>query len=158
MPVKALVFVATLAAMMAPAFAQTDQIQITSPWARATPGGATTAAAYMTIMSPTADRLVAVSTPIAKKAELHTMTMTGTVMKMRQIAAIDLPAGLPVTLKPVGIHIMLTGLAQPLKQGQSFPLTLTFAKGGTHEVTVAVEKVGAMGPAGAPGGAMPMQH
>jgi len=158
MPVKALMFVATLAAAMASAFAQTAQIQIASPWARATPGGATTAAAYMTIMSPTADRLVGVSTPAAAKAELHTMTMTGTVMKMRQIAAIDLPAGQPVTLKPGGMHIMLTGLAQPLKQGQSFPLTLTFAKGGTREVTVAVEKVGAMGPAGATSGAMPMRH
>jgi hypothetical protein len=61
-------------------------------------------------------------------------------------------------LKPGGMHVMLTGLSQPLKQGQSFPLTLTFAKGGTREITVAVEKVGAMGPAGATSGAMPMQH
>jgi periplasmic copper chaperone A len=43
---------------------------------------------------------------------------------------------------------MLMGLAQPLKAGQSFLLTLTFPKAGSQTVTVTVQNVGAMGPGG----------
>jgi copper(I)-binding protein len=141
------------------AMAQTGDVQVTNAWARATPGGAQTAAAYVTILSPTADRLTAAATPAAQKAELHSMTMDGNVMKMRQVDGIDLPAGQAVTLKPGGYHIMLTGLAQPLTEGQTFPLTLTFDKAGARDVTVTVQKVGSMGPGmNMPGMDMPMHH
>jgi hypothetical protein len=127
----------------AAAWAQSGQLQVTDAWARATPGKAENGAAYLTVRSPTADRLVAASTPVAKKAELHTMSMTGMVMKMRPVEGVDIPAGGSVTLKPGGLHIMLLGLDKPLKVGQSFPLTLTFEKAGSRAVTVAVEKPGA---------------
>jgi copper(I)-binding protein len=113
----------------------------------------------VTILSPTGDRLTGAATPLAQKADLHSMTMDGNVMQMRDIDAIDLPAGKAVTLKPGGYHIMLTGLAQPLVAGQTFPLTLTFDKAGAREVAVAVQKVGSMGPgATMPGMDMPMRH
>ena len=129
------------------ALAQTGQLEVSNAWARATPAKAETGIAYLTIRSPTADRLVSVSSPVAKKVELNTMEMSGVVMKMRPLASLDIPAGQPVTLKPGGDHVMLTGLNGPLREGQSFPLTLTFEKAGTREVTVAVEKPGASGPA-----------
>jgi len=135
--------------------AQTDQVELKDAWARATPGKAENGAAYLTIVSPGADRLVSLSTPVAKKAQLHTMTTEGGVMKMRPLDGLDVPADQPVTLKPGGAHIMLMGLNQPLQAGQSFPLTLSFEKAGQREVTVAVEKPGAMGPEGHVGG-MPM--
>ena len=127
--------------------AQTTQPEVTNAWARATPGKAENGAAYLTIKSPTPDRVVSVSTPVAKKAELHTMSMSGGVMQMRPVAGIDVPAGQPVTLKPGSEHVMLFGLNHPLQEGQSFPLTLTFEKGGTRTVSVAIEKAGAAGPA-----------
>ncbi len=123
-----------------------EELEVDNAWARATPGKSNVGAAYLTIQSPSADKLVAASTPVAKKAELHTMTMTGMVMKMRPLAAVDIPAGQPVKLAPGGMHIMLMGLKAPLKAGQSFPLTLTFDKAGSRTVNVAVEKVGAGGP------------
>jgi len=128
------------------ALAQTGQLEVGSAWARATPAKAETGIAYLTIRSPTADRLLSVSSPVAKKAELNSMEMSGMVMKMRPLAALDIPAGQPVTLKPGGDHIMLMGLNGPLREGQSFPLTLTFEKAGAREVIVAVEKPGASGP------------
>jgi copper(I)-binding protein len=67
-------------------------------------------------------------------------------MMMRPLTSIDIPAGQPVTLKPSGEHIMLIGPSGPLREGQSFPLTLTFEKAGTREVIVAVEKPGTAGP------------
>jgi copper(I)-binding protein len=129
------------------ALAQTNQLEVSNAWARATPGKAENGAAYLTIQSPTPDRLLSVSTPVAKKAELHTMSMEGMVMQMRPLADLDIPAGQPVTLKPGGQHVMLLGLDAPLREGQSFPLTLTFEKAGTRTVTVAIEKPGAVGPA-----------
>jgi len=135
------------------ALAQNGDVVITNAWARAMPNGAQAAAAYVTVESGDGDRLTGVSTSAAQTAELHSMTMDNGVMKMRQVDAIDLPAGQVVTLKPGGYHIMLTDLAKPLKEGQSFPLTLSFAKAGPREVMVPVEKVGAMGPSGQAGGA-----
>lgn len=141
------------------ALAEGGDIQITDAWARATPSGAQTAVTYVTVESPVGDRLTGVSTPAAQKADIHEMTMDGNVMKMRQVDDVDLPAGQTVTLKPGGSHIMLTGLAKPLKEGETFPLTLDFAKAGTRHVDVSVEKVGAMGPSGSNGGmTMPMHH
>lgn len=138
------------------ASAQTGSVEVTGAWARATPGKAETGAAYLTMQAATADRLTAVSTPVAGKAELHEMTMQGGVMKMRSVAAIDLPAGHAVVLKPAALHIMLVGLKQPLKAGESFPLTLEFEKAGKREINVAVAKAGAMGPSHAAGGGMNM--
>jgi copper(I)-binding protein len=130
----------------AAAFAESGLIELKNAWARATPGGAENVAAYLTIESPVTDRLVGVSTPVAKKAELHTMSMDGGVMKMRPIDGIDVSPAHAVTLKPGGTHIMLLGLTHPLQQGQSFTLTLSFEKSGNQDVTVGVEKPGAMAP------------
>ncbi len=146
------------------AIAQGNAVMIKDAWARATPGGAQTGAAYLTLQSPAGDRLSGVSTPVAKEAQLHSMTMENGVMKMRQVDGVDLPPGQTVKLKPSGYHIMLMGLSKPLEEGQTFPLTLIFAKAGSETVTVKVEKVGSMGPGGQGGGmnmpgmTMPMRH
>ncbi|MBV8506016.1 MAG: copper chaperone PCu(A)C [Alphaproteobacteria bacterium] len=145
MSIKILAFAAGLA-IASTAIAQPAQLEVADAWAGATPGKAENGAAYVSITSPTADRLVSASTPVAKTAELHTMSMQGMVMKMRPISGVDIPAGQPISLKPGGDHIMLMGLNQPLREGQSFPLTLNFEKAGPRTVTVTVEKVGAKGP------------
>ena len=92
MSIKILAFAAVLAVATA-ALAQPSQLEVNNAWAGATPGKAENGAAYVTIQSPTADRLVSASTPVAKKAELHTMSMQGMVMKMRPLAGVDIPAG-----------------------------------------------------------------
>jgi copper(I)-binding protein len=145
MSIKLFALAAGLALATA-ASAQTSQPEITNAWARATAGTSQPGVAYLTIQSPTPDRLVAASTPVAKSAELHTMSMSGGVMQMRSVPGIDIPAGQPVSLKPGGEHIMLMGLDHALREGQHFPLTLTFEKAGTREVSVAVGKPGAANP------------
>ena len=144
MSFKHLAFTAALVANIA--LAQTNQLEVSNAWARATPDKAENGIAYLTILSPAPDRLISVSSPVAKKAELHTMEMAGMVMKMRPLAGLDIPAGKPVTLKPDGIHIMLLGLEQPLRVGETFPLTVNFEKTGPYAVTVTIEGPGFRGP------------
>lgn len=127
------------------------KVEITQAWARATPGKSTIGAAYATVTAPAGDRLVAAATPVAGEAQIHQHSMKNGVMKMRQVDAVPLPAGQPVTLSPGGYHIMLVDLKAPLVAGQSFPLTLTFEKAGTIETKVMIGGVGASGPAGAMG-------
>ncbi len=118
---------------------------IADPWARATPGGARNGAAYVTIRNRgrDADRLIAVSSPAAARAALHTHIMEAGVMKMRRLAAFEVAAGAVTAMKPGGSHIMLMGLTAPLVQGGSFPLTLTFERAGTLTLEVTVMKTGA---------------
>jgi hypothetical protein len=108
--------------------------RIEDPWARPTVAGQAAGGGFLKITSATADRLVGASAPVSKTVELHTMQMDGDVMRMRQVPAIELPAGRSVELKPGGLHVMFIGLNQPLQEGASFPLTLRFEKAG--EVTV----------------------
>jgi copper(I)-binding protein len=116
-------------------------ITITDPHARPTVPGQPGAAAYLTLEnSGAADRLVGVASPIAQSAEIHTMRMDGDVMRMREAGELPLAPAAKVTMKPgTGYHIMLNGLKQPLKEGASFPMTLTFEKAGKVEVTVVVD-------------------
>lgn len=76
------------------------------------------------------------------------MTIKGAtnVMEMAYVKAIDLPPGKPVSLNPTGLHVWLAGLKRSLKAGETFPLTLTFAKAGRREVSVVVIRPGAAPP------------
>ena len=123
------------------------KVQVVSPWARATPAGAQTGAAYMTLVNKgaAADRLVSASTPLAAVTEFHKTVDDNGVMKMLPVDGIEVHAGSQAVLKPGGYHVMLMKLAHPLEVGQSFPLTLTFEKAGTITVSVKVQKIGAMG-------------
>jgi copper(I)-binding protein len=140
-----------LAALIAsPALAhdyKLGDLQIDHPFARATAGR--TGGAFLTIKNAGAgaDRLIAAASPVAPNVELHTTVKDGDVMRMRPVAAIDVPAGETVRLQPGGLHVMLIGLAKPLKAGEKFPLTLTFEKAGKVEVTVDVDVAGTMAPA-----------
>jgi copper(I)-binding protein len=121
-------------------------IAVEHAWARATPTGARTGAAFATLLNKatTDDLLLGASTPIAQKVQFHSETNDNGIMKMRQLSSITLHPGAPVILKPGAIHIMMIGLKQPLKKGQSFLLTLDFEKAGQIEVKVPVIGAGAM--------------
>ncbi len=121
-------------------------ISLEHPWARASAGPSTTGAAYLTVTdNGTPDVLTGVSTPVAATADLHESIDDHGVMKMRPLGQVALDPGKPVTFKPGGYHIMLMGLKAPLKAGESFPLTLTFAH--AQPITVNVKVGSASGAA-----------
>ena len=111
--------------------------------ASATLGRSTTAAAYVTIRNDGTlpDRLVAASSPLAERAGLHLSLVDGGVMRMRPLEAVDVPAHGEAVLAPGGVHVMLVGLEAPLRQGQSFALTLDFEHAGEVVVTATVEDI-----------------
>jgi copper(I)-binding protein len=134
-------------------------LDISTPWARATPKGATIGGGYLKITNTgtTADRLVGGSTPISGKLEVHEMSMSGGVMKMRPVSGgLEIKPGQTVEFKPGGLHIMFVGLKQPLQQGQHFKATLQFEKAGSVDVDFSIAGVGAAS-AGS-GASAPMSH
>jgi copper(I)-binding protein len=124
--------------------ASTSSIKIENAWARATPGGAKTAAVYMKVDNgaDSADRLTGGSTTVASQVQVHEMKVENNVMKMREVeGGLAVPAKGSVTLKPGGYHVMLIGLDHPLKAGDNVPLELSFAKAGTVSVNVPVKAI-----------------
>lgn len=127
-----------------------SEVQVAAAWARATPGAARAGAAYLTLTNrgDRNRRIVGAESDAARRAELHTHIMDGSIMRMRKLDGLDLPAGGKVVLQPGGHHVMLMGLRAPLKEGDSFGITLLFANGEKVPVSVEVMKLGAMGPGG----------
>lgn len=146
-PIRTACLFAALSLASASAQTPSPQVQVSNAWSRATPGGATTGAAYLTLASPAGDTLTGITTPAAKTASVHEMAMDGAIMRMRQVSAgLSLPPGQPVTLQPGGYHIMLEGLKAPLQKGQTLPLHLIFAKSAPVDVTATVGGIGASAP------------
>lgn len=128
------------------AFAQTDKagdIEVAHPWAAATTGTRlTNSAVYMSLIDQGAksDKLVAASSPVAQKVELHIFDVENGVYGMHQVDAIAITPGAASTvLRPGGAHVMLESLKRPLRAGTTFPLTLTFQNAGVLTIEVPVE-------------------
>lgn len=130
-------------------------LEVTQPWARATPKGASTGAAYMTITNSgsKAARLSCAESPAAAKCQIHEMAMSNGVMKMRPVeGGVEIEPGQTMTLKPGGYHIMLEGLKAPLKAGDKLEATLTSSDGGSVKVEFPIAAIGAPAPGAAAGG------
>ena len=108
------------------------QVQIEKPWARATPPGATVGGGYLTVRNAgAADKLVAASSPVAAKVELHTHINDNGVMKMREVpGGYDIPAKGSFELKPGGAHLMFVDIKRPFKEGDQVTVKLKFEKAG----------------------------
>ena len=159
-----LVFAILMMLCATQAFAQsfkTSTIEVDQPWIRATPKGAGSTAGYFRITNSgtTADRLTGGSSPIAGGIEIHEMSMTNGVMKMRPLPnGLEIKPGETVEVKPSSFHAMLVGLKQPVKQGDHIKGTLTFEKAGKVDIVYDVQAVGAPAPMQMPGGGMHMHH
>ncbi len=120
------------------ALAAGAQVVVSDAWVRATVPGQHTAGAFMQLQSAVDARIVGASSSIAKVVEIHEMKLDGGVMKMRAVETLALPAGRPVTLSPGGYHVMMMGIAQPLREGDRVPLTFVVEdkSGRRHDVAV----------------------
>ena len=125
-------------------------LEISGAFTRATLPNAPVGGGFLTIINTgaEADRLVSVTTDIAKEAQIHEMAMEGDVMKMRQLKdGLEIPAGESVALEPGGFHLMFMGLNGAIKEGDVVPVTLTFEKAGTVSVDLVAGAAAADAPA-----------
>jgi copper(I)-binding protein len=99
-------------------------LQIRNARAIATVPGQRVAAAYMTISSPSAARIVSAKSDAAESVQFHVMSMQNGIMRMRRLDVLDLPAGREIRLAPGGTHLMLAGLNHPLRAGGAVELSL----------------------------------
>jgi copper(I)-binding protein len=140
-PIFALAMTLAIASANAHEYAA-GTLRIGHPYARTTVPNQPAGAAYLSVENKgtEADKLVGATTSIARSVQLHTMSMEGDVMKMREVSSLEVKPSEKLVLQPGdGNHIMLIGLKQPLKAGDKFPLTLKFEKAGAVEVLVHVE-------------------
>jgi copper(I)-binding protein len=136
--------VVTLSSAAAAHGSNAGDIAIGHPFATPSLAGMTTGAAYFATLEntgSTADKLVSATTPVAARVELHSMAVDAQgVMRMREIDGIALAPKAKVQMRPgLGMHLMLIGLKEPLKEGATFPMTLQFEHAGTVEVKVVVQ-------------------
>lgn len=122
---------------------QAGDLTIIHAWARPNLPKRPTAA-YMAIANDgeTPDRLLSAASPAFETIELHTVIKQGDVMKMQPVEAVEVPSDDTASLEPGGHHLMLFGAVQAFKDGESFPMTLTFEDAGPVEITVKVLKRG----------------
>ena len=148
-------FAITTLALLASTAAQA-QTTTQDVWVRGTVAQQKATGAFMQITSQQGGKLVSAASPVAGIVEIHEMKMEGNVMKMAAIPGLELPAGKMVELKPGGYHVMLMDLKQPLKAGDTVPLTLTVeGKDGKKETLELKAPVRALGAAMDHGG---MKH
>ncbi len=130
-------------------------LDVRTPWLRATPGGASVAGGYVTVVNDggTPDRLVSASIDGAARGEIHTMSVEDGVMKMAPVeGGLAIEPGKTVELKPGGLHLMFLDLKRGLNAGETVSGTLVFEKAGTVPVTFAVAPIGARALGGQAGG------
>lgn len=118
-------------------------IEVSDAWARpATANGA----AYFTLSnkSDINDTLISASSPIAKSSSLHeSVNGNDDISRMESLSSVPLSAGEQIIFKPKGKHVMLMGLSQPLVEGTTFPITLTFEKAGSKQIIITVRQTSA---------------
>ncbi|MCP5143700.1 MAG: copper chaperone PCu(A)C [Gammaproteobacteria bacterium] len=124
-------------------------IEIDTPWSRATPPTQTVGGGFMVITNhgSTTDTLLTGSTTLAAELQIHTVTMTDGVMRMRPLdGGLVIEPGQSVVLQPGGYHLMFIGLGKPLQPGDSFDAVLHFEHAGDIAVRFDVQPAGATSP------------
>ncbi|HDZ39342.1 MAG TPA: copper chaperone PCu(A)C [Marinobacter sp.] len=117
-------------------------VDIEHPWSRPTPPGTPMGVGYLVIRNNSDKEisLVGASTPRAVRVSIHETRMKADVMSMRWLeSGLTIPAGETVELKPSSYHLMLEKLAEPLKAGESIPLTLEFEGAERMQVELKVQ-------------------
>lgn len=127
--------------------AQSDgaKVRVEEAWARRAPAmggkGGANGAVYAVLANPgrQPDALVGAASDVARAVEIHETYRDMGMMMMRPVKRLALPGGGKVELRPGGYHLMLLGLKQDLKAGESVGVTLEFEQAGRISVKAPVK-------------------
>lgn len=114
-------------------------ITVEQAWSRVSLGTERPGVIYLTIRNAgeADDALTGIATPVAGLPMIHETVDTNGVVSMPHVMEVPVPAVGTVALEPGGYHAILMELSEPLEEGASFPVTLSFEEAG--EVTIDVQ-------------------
>ena len=115
---------------------------IQNVWIKENPFNHPMTAGYLTIhnKSNSDAKLIAVSSSIAKRIEIHQMNMSNDIMKMRPLKdGLIIPANAITYLKPGDFHLMFFGLKKQMTPMETYVINLTFKNLGTIAVRALVK-------------------
>jgi periplasmic copper chaperone A len=121
-----------------PALAAQKAVSAAEAWIRLPSAGETTASGFAVIDNPTMYDvyLVDASSEAAAEVLFATTTSAGDT-PVKEVTA---PAYGKVELTPTGVHLVLKGLKQPLKNGESVPVTVRTDGGAVIAFTAVVRE------------------
>lgn len=104
-----------------------EGIEVREAWVRTAAQGSNSAL-YFVIhnYNATDDELVGVSAEFAEAAEIHESSMVNDVMQMRMVESVPLASGEDVEFASGGLHVMLVGVKEELKVGDTVEVVLHF--------------------------------
>jgi copper(I)-binding protein len=104
--------------------AQASGLQVRDGYVREMPPGQLNTAAFMRLQnnSDKPVEIIAAESDRASTVELHRHVHAGGMMRMEPVAKITVPAQGEFVFKSGEYHVMLLGVKQPAKAGESFPL------------------------------------
>ena len=119
-----------------------DQLSVRDAWVAESLPGQSMTAAYMIIANEgdVDEELLSVESEVAENLELHKMEQQGEMMRMQRVDSIVIGPGDEVALEAGGLHIMLIGLTQKIKAGDTVELKLNFESGANLTVSAPVKK------------------
>lgn len=131
---------AVLAALTLAAVAQAGDVSVEEGYVRAMPPGQPVSAAFMTLSNAGKQvrTVVAFSTPVAARAELHRSVREGDQVRMEELAQLTIAPGEQVKLAPGGLHLMLIGMQRSPSPGDEVSVTVQFQDGEKIEARLPV--------------------
>lgn len=126
--------------------ARAQGVTVHDAWVREPMGGRNVTGAFAIVENPTATprSIVAASSDVSDKVELHEMKNEGGKMSMAMVKKVDVPAKGRLELKPGSFHVMLFDVKKKLTDGEKIKLTLTLDDGSKVETEAQVRKAGMM--------------
>lgn len=111
-------------------------IEVSGAWTRpASAGGMGVGYAKITNSSAEPDVLQGASSDAAERVEIHETTINAEgVASMKPAGPVEIGAGKSIELKPGGMHVMLIGLKDAIKDGSKVEVKLNFKKAGAVPV------------------------
>lgn len=128
------------------ALAQTPAVSVHDAWVREPMGGRNMTGAFAIVENTgaTAKAIVAASSDISDKVELHEMKNENGMMRMSPVKKMDVPANGKLELKPGSFHVMLFDVKKKISDGEKISLTFTFDDGSKVTTEAQVRKPGMM--------------
>lgn len=102
---------------------------------------------YMTItnLSSNDRQLLSVTTDVADRVLIQSMTTAGSVGQVTDVSGVVLPRGVPVNMDSSGLYLLLEGINARLRAGSRFSMNLLFDDGKSQSVRVQVRSVAVSG-------------